>query len=53
MSRENHMTYKDENKNGIDDDFERRLFRDLFIIQLSGIIIFLMLIVVIGYLMQR
>lgn len=39
----------DKNKNGIDDEIEKRLLRDAILIQISGIIIFIILAVIISF----
>lgn len=43
---------KDKNRNNIDDDFEKKLFRDLAIIQIGGVITFIIIVVICAYLIQ-
>ena len=44
------MKFKDENNNGIDDDFEKRLLRDLFITQVIAIIALIGVAILVGHL---
>ena len=43
---------KDRNRNGIDDDFEKKLFRELLIIQIGGVMLFILLAIVLSYFIQ-